>query len=596
MGSARKPGAVMDSSRTEQDVREELDNLRLRLDEAEQTLQAIRSGEVDALVVSSTGVYQVFTLQDADRPYRVLVESMQEGAVTVTETGLILYCNPRYARMLKTPLEKVLGAPIYQFLEAEYHQPFQNMLAESQFNTHHMELCLVAGDGRSVPVSVALSPLAIDKMLAICLVVTDLTIQTQREQEIIQLQKELENRVQERTAELRQANERLQYEVAERIRVAELITRLQAVTTALSAAVSVEEVTYAIIEQGGEAADAVSIGIFLLSDDHKMLRLTNSKGYSEALEQFWKNMPISAIPARFSLCLHTQAAAWSVAPAELLDSGQSVSLAAEADESWTIIPLAVNQQIIGVLCLGFLAAEAVDVEKQRFITALAAQCSQALHRALLHEQVQLTATIEERQRLARDLHDAVSQTLFSASVLAETLPRIAQRNPERALQQLPEVSRLTRGALAEMRSLLLELRPAALVNSKMSHLIQQLSNAIQVKKRIVVQLSVEDNGSLPTDVHISLYRIIQESLNNIVKHSRASEVSINLHHDEQQLLLEVHDNGTGFDLQRPRAGLGLGMMRERAEGIGAELRLHSVPGKGTTITVVWTNEPARRIS
>lgn len=586
----------MDSSKGQQQLREELDSMRLRLDEAEQTLQAIRSGEVDALVVSSTDGYQVFTLQSADHPYRVLVEAMQEGAVTVGDTGLILYCNPRFADMLKTPLQKVLGASIYPFLSPKHRQKFQTLLEQSQLSSNHAEFCLDASDGTTVPVSVALSPLPLDKMQAVCLVVTDLTVQTHREHEIIQLQKELENRVRERTAELERANEQLQLEMAERSRVADRIARLQSVTTALSAALTVQEVSRAIVHQGADAADAISIGVFLLSDDQKTLRLTDSNGYPETLAQSWRSITVSEAAATFRGCIQSREPVWSVGPTALLDGGKMIWPQGEPDETWSLLPLVLKDQIIGLLCLGFPADQAVDAKKQRFILTLSEQCSQALHRALLHERVQMTATIEERQRLARDLHDAVSQTLFSASVLAETLPRLAQRNPERAIQQLPEVSRLTRGALAEMRSLLLELRPASLVNSKMSYLIQQLSNAIQVKKRISVTIAVEEQDSLPTDVHISVYRIIQEALNNIVKHSRATEVSINLDCDSQHVMLDIHDNGTGFDPHNPKAGLGLGMMRERADSIGAELQVSSQRGQGTTITVAWKNRQARKIS
>ncbi|MBI5669299.1 MAG: PAS domain-containing protein [Chloroflexi bacterium] len=584
----------MESKVTEQKVQDELDSLRARLDEAEQTLEAIRSGEVDALVVTNAGGYQVFTLHGADWPYRVLVESMQEGAVTIGESGQILYCNPRFASMLNAPLQKVLGASIYPFLASEHRQKFESLLNESRTTSHHAEFCLVAGDGTTVPVSVAFSPLPLENLQAVCLVVTDLTVQTQREQEIIQLQKELENRVRERTAELMQTNEQLHLEIAERIRVGDRLARLQAVTTALSAALNVQEVSRAIVLQGSEAADAVSVGVLLLSEDHKLLRLTYSKGYPEGLVQSWINVPTGELPPTFQTCIQTLETAWGVAPALLFDT-QQVGWPPDEEETWAVIPLGFNLRSIGLLCLGFAAAEELDSEKQRFILTLADQCAQALHRALLHERVQMTATIEERQRLARDLHDAVSQTLFSASVLAETLPRIAQRDPERAIQQLPEVSRLTRGALAEMRSLLLELRPAALVNSRMSQLIQQLCNAIQVKKRIAVDVTVEDDAPLPMDVHISLYRIIQEALNNIVKHSRASRVRINLRSDGQQVVLDIEDNGAGFDLHNPKAGLGLGMMRERAESIGADLQVYSQRGQGTTIRVVWVSA-ARKIS
>lgn len=578
------------ADKPQRDSAGDIEELRSRLEDSEATLQAIRSGEVDALVVDGPNGNQIYTLQHAEHPYRVFFEAMLEGAVTLSDAGLILYSNYRFADMVKTPLEKVLGISIDRFLVPEDQRAFHNLLSRSKLSSSRAEMTVSASDGTSLPVLLALSPLTLDdNVTAICLVVTDLTVQKQREQEILLLQKELEQRVIERTAELRRANLQLQTEIEERIRVAEQLVTLQAVTTSFSASLSTQDVVDVFIGEGLGAIGAVSGAVFLLSDDNQVLKLIKSAGYSDELTWLFYRLPIYSTPQPLRDCLRTQQPVW-YQPSEVFTNNAPFDIPlVPPDELWSVIPIKGDNRMMGLLLMGFAPTDHADDQKQRFILTVLAQCSQAFHRAFLYEQAQTTAATEERQRLARDLHDAVSQTLFSANIIAETLPRLAEQNPERAMKQLSEVSRLTRGALAEMRALLLELRPSALVNAKLSDLIYQLVNALQVKKRIDTTVALEENTPLPDDVHVGFYRILQEALNNVVKHSNAKAVTIRFHNHESRAELEVSDNGAGFDTESPKSGLGLGMMRERAQAIHADLQVNSAPGKGTTIKVFWTD-------
>ena len=195
---------------------------------------------------------------------------------------------------------------------------------------------------------------------------------------------------------------------------------------------------------------------------------------------------------------------------------------------------------------------------------------------------------EERIRLARDLHDAVSQTLFSTSLIAEVLPRLWERNKDEGLKKLEEVRQLTRGALAEMRTLLFELRPAALADAELSDLLRQLAESVIGRARVPVELEVEGNCVIPADVKIAFYRIAQEALNNIAKHSGASHAQITLRCQPHQVSMNIIDNGHGFDINQVAPGsFGLGNMKERAKHIGATLKIDSKIGEGTEITVTW---------
>ena len=200
------------------------------------------------------------------------------------------------------------------------------------------------------------------------------------------------------------------------------------------------------------------------------------------------------------------------------------------------------------------------------------------------------ATIAERTRLARELHDAVSQTLFSASLIADVLPRLWERNQDEGRRRLEEIRQLTRGALAEMRTLLFELRPAALADVSFQDLLKQLAQAVIGRARIPVSLEVHGECELTPEVKLSLYRICQEALNNIAKHSGATQASILMHCRDGKIELRIDDDGQGFELDSTRPGsLGLGIMKERANSISALLTINSQKGKGTVVLVLWEN-------
>ncbi len=206
----------------------------------------------------------------------------------------------------------------------------------------------------------------------------------------------------------------------------------------------------------------------------------------------------------------------------------------------------------------------------------------------LREKAAQDAVAAERTRLACDLHDAVTQTLFSTTLIADVLPDIWEMNPAEGKRRLEEVRQLTRGALAEMRTLLVELRPNALTEIPLPTLLRQLTEAMVSRApHIAIQFTAEGDCGLPADVQVGLYRIAQEALNNVVKHARAAQAVVSLRL-RQPVRLTVADNGAGFDPAAVSADhLGLRIMRERAEAIGARFSVYSEPGEGTRISVVW---------
>jgi signal transduction histidine kinase len=254
------------------------------------------------------------------------------------------------------------------------------------------------------------------------------------------------------------------------------------------------------------------------------------------------------------------------------------------------VPLHLGEEVYGGLLMFFTDERSFGPDDLELGLTFADQAALAIANDRLRAQAEETAVATERNRLARDLHDAVTQTLFSASLIAETLPLIYENKPAEGMSLLQELRQLTRGALAEMRTLLLELRPIALEESELPDLLFQLSEAVTGRTGIPINTTIERPCKLPKRVRIALYRISQEALNNVMKHARATEVDLSLHgcSDGEVVTLSVIDNGRGFDSDQVASDrMGLKIISERAQAIGAELVMHSRPGEGTKVEISW---------
>jgi signal transduction histidine kinase len=252
------------------------------------------------------------------------------------------------------------------------------------------------------------------------------------------------------------------------------------------------------------------------------------------------------------------------------------------------IPMVVAEKLFGGLVFYYKHQRVFSNEDIQVSKVMGGYVSLAIENALLRTQTAEVAAISERNRLARDLHDAVSQTLFSASLIAEVLPKLWERNPQAGREKLDELRLLTRGALSEMRTLLLELRPGTLVDMDLGDLYRHLANAFTGRNRLLVELHIDGQIDPPANVKEVFYRVAQEALNNITKHAGATGVEMSLLREEGQVVLRVQDNGRGFDQQQvsPQS-MGLKIMQERADSIGARLFVQSILEAGTCIDLSW---------
>ncbi len=255
------------------------------------------------------------------------------------------------------------------------------------------------------------------------------------------------------------------------------------------------------------------------------------------------------------------------------------------------LPLLFNERVEGGLILFFTFKQTFSDEDWQIAASFADHAALAITNAELRSQAEEIAVSAERNRLARDLHDAVTQTLFATSLIAEVLPRLWQRDPQAGMQKVAEIRELTRGALAEMRTLLMELRPTALEDVPLTDLLQQLCDAFTGRARVPVELDLDRTIDLPSPVKVSFYRIAQEALNNIQKHANATQVHVHLGNGNGQVSLSILDDGIGFDKQNTSPDhFGLEIMAERAQSIGARFEIHSQIGSGTKVLAVWSGE------
>lgn len=246
-------------------------------------------------------------------------------------------------------------------------------------------------------------------------------------------------------------------------------------------------------------------------------------------------------------------------------------------------PLRGSDGIIGVL-------EAVNKpggfthEDRRILNLFADQAALSIEDARLHEQVGRLAVIEERQRLARELHDSVTQELYGVTLYAEATARLLSAgNIQEATNYLNEICVSAQGALREMRLLIFELRPPILEKEGLAVALQSRLEAVEGRAGLETRFHCEGEQRFSAQIEEDVYRIAQEALNNILKHSNAHCITLNLELKEDHLSLEVIDDGVGFDLQKIEGGMGLTNMRERATQLGGQLYVQSKPGNGTTI-------------
>jgi len=374
-----------------------------------------------------------------------------------------------------------------------------------------------------------------------------------------------------------------------------------------------EEILNFIVKQARELMDADAVAIYTPAGQKEMLHIQASLGLTEEYIQFAK-IPLGMLATGYATQIHQPVFFSDISlPSEQIKFKMDEERALVMEKfsknfrALLAVPLIFpNGEVYGTLDLYFTQPRNFLEEDINLAKAYADQTILAIDNARLRARAKKAAVLAERDRLARDLHDTVTQELFSLSLIADVLPTLWENDLATGKLALEEMKRLSRGALAEMRTLLLELRPNALLTSELDQLIRQLCDSFEGRMRIPIHFEYQViDCIIPADTKMAFYRIVQEALHNVQKHAHATEIQISLSKFDSstkpcrqledldpsrtsRLQLIIQDNGVGFDkTQVSREHFGLKIIQERADSIHANLNFNSKPGEGTRIEIVW---------
>ncbi len=506
----------------------------------------------------------------------LLLESAPVAIVTVDKAGHILFVNSRFLEMFGYRHDELIGQKLELLMPPRFRhihvQHRTEYVANPRIRPMGSGLNLVARhkDGTEFPVEVGLSHIELQGELLVTASLINVAIR----KDIADV---FELRVEQRTREIER-----------RRRVAAGLRDMLAV---LNSNRSLDEILDYIVSQAIELLDnAGACAVYRLHELAGQFVIRASYGLpAEYVVQ--ANLPLAegavgkALETRQPVAISDLRDVEHVAPGSrarreaLLKSGYCAFLA---------VPLTIKDEVYGSLVLYYNKPVEFTAEAFDLALTFSDHAALAIENARLRTQVEHAAVLAERSRIARDLHDAVTQTLFSASLIAEVLPRLWRRDRSEAERRLGELRQLTRGALAEMRTLLLELRPSRLIDVALGDLLRQLAEAITGRTRVPIEIIVDGQCPLPPDRQVALYRIAQEALNNVAKHARAHQAEVKLCCRPERVELTVSDDGLGFNFEGVKPeNLGLSIMHERAEAIGAKLDIQTQLGYGTRVVVVW---------
>ncbi len=288
---------------------------------------------------------------------------------------------------------------------------------------------------------------------------------------------------------------------------------------------------------------------------------------------------------------------------QLMEVGQPIAIPdTTASPMWVGLPNAkwVSSNVIAPIrasgkILGFLSLESAttgyfnQVHAER-LQIFADQAAIAIQNARLLERAKTAAVLAERNRLANELHDTISQTLWSMSLITERLPIIWEIDQNEGRESFVTLNELSQNALAEMRSLLLELHPSSLTEVKLGDLIHQIVGVIANRAGLNISLEVEEEMGVPPEVHFALYRVVQEALHNVTIHAGAKRAFVYFSSQDGCVELTIQDDGIGFDTADVGYGhLGLSIMKDRIHNVGGTMEIVSKLGEGTLISIRWSS-------
>jgi PAS domain S-box-containing protein len=506
----------------------------------------------------------------------LVVDDMPTAVAVFDPQMRLRHCNRTWRRISerdgRSPVRVVEGMHVTECVPGveEWLEPIGRELAQGL--TVVREALPITSEGRTTYWDVTIAPTVEDGVITgFVQAVADAT-------ERAQARRELEQRVEERTRE-----------VERRRQVAD---GLHEVLSVLNSCCPEEQVLDCIIRQARRLLDTETVAVYHLEQEGRGILTVGSHGIrndllAEVAYPTHEGFVADTLMHRKPLVVPDSSMLFGPITDRMLPEHRDrIHRVFTRYRALLAVPLVIGDRVWGALAMYYDEPRAFSEEEIALAADLADHLALAMENAELRESAETAAALDERARLARDLHDAVTQTLFSASLIAEVLPRLWDRDQAEGLRRLEQLQHLTRGALAEMRTLLLELRPAALEEAELAEVLRQLAEA-KGTSGLYVEVVIEgEPRRLKPDVQVALYRSAQEALNNITKHAGATRAEVALRYGAGRIELSVDDNGAGFDPSVVGGEhMGLRIMRERADAIGAAFSVESTPGLGTSVSV-----------
>ncbi len=363
---------------------------------------------------------------------------------------------------------------------------------------------------------------------------------------------------------------------------------LHQIARILNSTLNLDEILSLILEHIQRIIPHDSANIMLI--ENGMVQLVQHTGWTKKkVDEFSAEM-FSIMELPHLITMHKTHLPYLIGDVTSFDDWKSV-LDVNDPRAYLGAPICVDDEVIGFLNLDSVHANHFNQKHAKKLEAFVDQVAVAIKNARLYHDLHELTIIEERQRLARDLHDSVSQTLFASSIISNAIIKQWQRDPASIGDELIELRDLMLGALAEMRTLLFELRPNTLLETSLGDLIRQLLETVKGHTRLKIEVTVQGDCILPDDVHVAFFRIAQEAINNVIKHARATRLQVYLKSESTWTEMIIQDNGRGFDLANVNPHrFGIKIMKERAIEANITNEVASIPNKGTIVTVRWANE------
>jgi PAS domain S-box-containing protein len=608
---------------------DEVIELERRLQEAEETLRAIREGEVDALVVDGPTGEVIYTLTSADYPYRLMIDEMNEGAVSVSPDSYVLYSNRNFAHILDLNEANASGVPFGDYIVPELREQFLKDLQRARKQSIRREYTLTTGDGREVPVLISFAKLQ-PQTNSISIVVTDLSAQKALEEKLRQAKSNLEEQVAERTKELRESEARLFGILEHSAADLKAMRRLNEIGAYCAqdgndVAACLDEVLKVAIEISGAAK-----GNIQLLNETGTLTLATQSGFEEPFVEFFETVATGDTACGVALLTKQRVIVEDINESEIYAGTRSLEALRKADVlAVQSLPLMSSSgKVLGIISTHFSNAHRPSEQELRLMDLLARQTADYLERKrvegereqLLEREHELRETAEEANRLKDEFLAIMSHELRNPLNVILGYAELLLRMDE--IKQSPNLHRMAdavkRNAVAQSKLIrdlldLSRLRSGKLeLNREIVSPVVSIENAIETvridaeSKGIEIQVVAPDEMLFVQADPVRLEQIIWNLLNNSVKFTpRGGRIDVRLEEDVDDIVLTVSDNGQGIDssflphifeifrqadsgTSRAQSGMGIGLavVQQLVELHGGSVTAFSAGlGQGATFTI-----------